>query len=432
MQAHRDVRVAEARLFALAGHWAVLHGEETVPLRDAQLPGAQKVVPIRGGRRGCVDGCPEVAEYAGAELAALTGRSTAAGEQLMSDSVAVRHRHPLLWSAIAAGEAPVWLAVKVARACIRAGLDAMQAELVDAETTPYITTLPPSQFLDLVEAKIIAADPQAAEERAQARSLARFVHAGRTDEFGLRTIVARAHAGDATFVVAVLDRIAAILAERGDGRGLDVLRAEALRVLANPALALALLTEAALEETDPAVETAGDLAQHALFPYGDTGTILDADGNHLPATCPNVADLPVIEHDELAALPAYQTLLAATGIVCGGNPPPREDAPVDRELLTSLLDALDRFDSTTLDPVTVLHVHLSEAALKARQGVVRVEELGAMVLGEVRDWLTHPVAPDQIRHQLRIRPVLDAEAVVPVTRYEWPKPMSDLATSTLR
>jgi hypothetical protein len=387
------------------------------------------VVPIRGGRRGNVDGCPEVAEYAGAELAALTGRSTVAGEQLMADSVAVRHRHPLLWSAIRAGQAPVWLAGKVARACIRAQLDVEQTERVDAQTTPYISTLPAGQFLELVEAKIIAADPQAAQERAEAKSLARFVHAGRTDEFGLRTLVARAHAGDVTFVVAVLDRIAVILAERGDERPLEVLRAEALRALANPARALALLTEVTLEEDDPAVETPGDLGQQALFPHGDTGGLLDTTGAPLPGAYPNATDLPVLDDDELARLPEYQALLDATGATVGsGCAAADRPAPVDRLLLTALLEALDRFDTKTLDPVTILHVHLSEAALTSRQGVARVEELGPVLVQEVRDWLTHPTAPDQIQHQLRIRPVLDVDAVVPVSRYEWPEPMSELAT----
>jgi hypothetical protein len=436
-RAHREALAAEAQLFVLAGHWAKLHNEDSVPLRDAQLPGRQRVVPIRGGRRGCVDGCPEVAEYAGAELAALTGRSTAAGEQLMSDAVAVEHRHPLLFSALRAGQAPVWLAGKVARACIRAGLDVEQVERVDAETTPYIATLPPAQFLELVEAKIIAADPQGAEERARAKSLARFVHAGRTDEYGLRTIVARAHAGDVTFVVAVLDRIAGILAERGDERPLEVLRAEALRLLANPARALALLTEATLDELDPDVETPGDLAQQALFPHGDTGGLLDAGGRLLPGAYPNLAELPVLDDDELAQRPECQALLgtgptigATVGAATEPSPGTVGDpaAQPDRVVLTALLDALSRFDTKALDPVTILHVHLSEAALTSRQGVVRVEELGPVVLDEVRDWLTHPTAPDQIQQQLTIRPVLDVDAVVPVSRYEWPEPMDELAT----
>jgi hypothetical protein len=40
-----------------------------------------------------------------------------------------------------------------ARACVRAGLDQDRAGWVDAQTTPYVTTLPPGRFLALVEAR---------------------------------------------------------------------------------------------------------------------------------------------------------------------------------------------------------------------------------------------------------------------------------------
>jgi hypothetical protein len=270
-EARLELLAAEAKQFALAATWADRHAGNFVDDTRRLLPGEQRLVPVRGGLSGCTDGCPEIGEYAGAELAALLGRSTIAGEQLIADAVAVRHRHPELWSAVRAGQAPPWLAAQVARRCIRAGLDAAQAEWVDSETTRYITTLPPKRFLDLVEAKIIAADPQAAEERARAKALARFVHTGQTDEVGLRTLVARASAGDITYVVAVLDRLARILAERGDEKPFEALRADALRLLANPARALALLTGAALDETDPAVESPGDLARQAEIPYGDSG-----------------------------------------------------------------------------------------------------------------------------------------------------------------
>lgn len=420
-----EVLAAEAKQFALAAHWADLRDPDFVEDLRSQLPGTRRLVPIRGGRSGNADGCPLIDEYAGAELAALLGRSTAAGEQMVADAVAVRHRHPSLWSCIRAGKAPTWLAAKVARRCISASLDAAQAEWVDSETTPYITTLPPKRFLDLVDAKIMAADPDAAEERARAKALATCVHVGQSDEAGLRTLVARAHAGDITYLVAVLDRIAVILAERGDERPVEVLRVDALRILGNPARALALLTEATLEETDLHIETPGALGREALFPHGDAGGVRDARGHTIPAAYPDLDDIPLLE--DLTDLPELASLTGLAGVVLGGTAP-EDAAHTDGALLTALVAALGRFDASRLDPVTTLHVHLSEAALTARQGVTRVEELGPAVLSEVRDWLTHPVHPDQIRHQVRVRPVLDATAIVPVERYEWPAPMSELGT----
>ena len=76
------------------------------------------------------------------------------------------------------------------------------------------------------------------------------MRAGQTDENGLRTLVARARAGDVTVLVAVIDRIAAILSDRGDTDPVDVRRATALRVLANPAEALELLASAALQHLE--------------------------------------------------------------------------------------------------------------------------------------------------------------------------------------
>jgi hypothetical protein len=74
-------------------------------------------------------------------------------------------------------------------------------------------------------------------------------------------------------------------------------------------------------------------------------------------------------------------------------------------------------------------VHVTDKTLADHRGVTRVEELGPAVLSEVRDWLTHPLAPAQIQQQVRVRPVLDAGAVRPVDAYEWPAPMSELATA---
>src|SRR3712207_8578703 len=58
-----------------------------------------------------------------------------------------------------------------ARRCARAELGAAAARWVDEQTTRYVTTLPPARFLELVEAKIVEADPDAAEQRARTRAL---------------------------------------------------------------------------------------------------------------------------------------------------------------------------------------------------------------------------------------------------------------------
>src|SRR3954452_8018355 len=95
----RDVVMwAEAEQLQLAAHWADLHTPDFVEDCRAALPGMERAVPSGA------DGCPMMAEFAGAELAALLGRTTASGEQLVADAVNLRHRHPLLWTAIRRGE----------------------------------------------------------------------------------------------------------------------------------------------------------------------------------------------------------------------------------------------------------------------------------------------------------------------------------------
>ena len=102
----------------------------------------------------------------------------------------------------------MWKARKVAHLTHAAGLSLDQALMVDAAVAPYVDGLAWRAFTDLVEARIIEADPAAAEARRVAESLARFVSTGQSDEFGLKTLIVRATAGDVIFFVAMSDRIA--------------------------------------------------------------------------------------------------------------------------------------------------------------------------------------------------------------------------------
>ena len=61
-----------------------------------------------------------------------------------------------------------------------------------------------------------------------------------------------------------------------------------------------------------------------------------------------------------------------------------------------------------------MHVHLSEAALAARSGIARVEDLGPATLELVRDWLGRPELG------LTLTPVLDLDDRAAVDAYETP------------
>ena len=100
----------------------------------------------------------------------LLGRSHVAAATLIADALDVRHRLPRLWAALLAGQVRVWQARHVAARTRATGLTLAQAREVDAATTPYLATLPWGRFQDLLEARIIAADPHAAEARREAAS----------------------------------------------------------------------------------------------------------------------------------------------------------------------------------------------------------------------------------------------------------------------
>ena len=73
------------------------------------------------------------------------------------------------------------------------------------------------------------------EERVEAERRRRYVSSGRTDEFGLRTVIARVEAGDAVWVEAIVARVAEIIAPRYPDAGADEVRSIAFGWLARPA-----------------------------------------------------------------------------------------------------------------------------------------------------------------------------------------------------
>ncbi|HEY0774529.1 MAG TPA: hypothetical protein VGD51_10635, partial [Nocardioidaceae bacterium] len=209
-RAQAGMVAAETGRFLLAAHWVDLHSGEA--LAEERRGRGERVLPgMERSKRAGAHGTPLVAEFAAMELGAVLGMGYVAADCFVRDAVNTRHRHPVLWEALAQGRARVWQAREVARRCAAAGLDRDQARWVDEVTTPYLGSLPWGRFESLLEARIVEADPAAAEERARAAALDRFVRTGQSSEFGLKTLVARAAAGDVVFFVAMVDRIAQIL-----------------------------------------------------------------------------------------------------------------------------------------------------------------------------------------------------------------------------
>lgn len=175
-QVHRAKLEAEAQELRLAAHWADLHNGDAVDGSRRTLPGMERSKQVGA------HGTPRVREFAAAELAVMLGVSPISGQCLIRDALDVRHRHPRLWAAVMAGEARVWQARQIAQECHRAGLTLDQTLAVDAETTPLLGSLPWSRFSTVLEGRIVAVDPQKAEDRRLAAEAERFVATGKSNQ----------------------------------------------------------------------------------------------------------------------------------------------------------------------------------------------------------------------------------------------------------
>ena len=385
---HRDELEIGARRLRLAAHWADLHNGDAVDSTGRVLPGMETATRLGG------PGTPKVLEFACAEFATLQGIHPAAGQNLIRDSLNLRHRHPLLWARASTGQVRDWQAREVAKLVDAADLDQAEAGFVDAATTRYIDTLPWGRFLDLVAAKIIEADPEAAEACRLAAEADQFVRTGQSNEHGLKTLVAKANAGDVIWFMAMVNRIALILAGHGDTSPVDVRRAKAIGILANPARALGLLqsvvqTPAATGTSPEHAEDGEDARDSANENQADGEDVSPVgEGDLHPSQ--NDADEPA---DDPAAPPCTR---------CGSGDP----TAFTRTDLSGI-------DPKKLLPPVTLYVHLSQDSFtRDADGVARFEGVGPITVEQARDFLRHT--------NVTIKPVIDLADRAPVDGYEVP------------
>jgi hypothetical protein len=239
-----------------AAHWADLHGSLDSASSRA-LPGAEQLIRFGGA------GTPEIAEFAPAELGAVLAVSTYTATALIADAVDLRHRLPRLWARVRAGEVKPYIARRVAEAARRLSVEAAAA--VDARVSTWADRLTWSAIEDIVEAAVIAADPeQAAAEATQAKA-SEGVWLSRDHDHGVREIFIRTDAASALEFDAAVDHVAADLAQLGDDDSRDVRRAKAVGVLAHPQLALNLSERAAGREPSEARGSASTFGRAATL-----------------------------------------------------------------------------------------------------------------------------------------------------------------------
>ena len=153
----------------------------------------------------------------------------------------LQHRLPAVWGQVESLEAEAWLARKVASMTRHVSLATI--DVVDRAVAAIIATESPSRVLAVTQAKIIEADPVGHAARVEAERRRRYVALSRTDEHGLRHLIARVTAGDAVWIDATLERVADLIAaDHPVDTTRDELRSIALGWLARPADLLDLLT----------------------------------------------------------------------------------------------------------------------------------------------------------------------------------------------
>ncbi len=356
-ESERESRLAEVRRLEVLSAWAALHSSDPTDGPDGRAARRMgNVLRQVGG-----DGTPGVQDFCLGEIALARGAGVMATQHAMADVLDLEHRLPLTWAVCRRGECEVWVARRVARLSRHLSRD--RVGLVDRAISRMIASEGAGRVLAVAEAKVIEADTELHEERCEAERRRRYVGLGRTDEHGLRTLIARLEAGDAAAVDAIVHRVAEIIAPRHPEAHPDELRAIAFGWLARPAELFALLLA------------------HATPPPGtdaDAGTDDDAGTG---------AEAPAGAVTRALAFPA------------------------------DLLDALRDLDLSPLTPKAVLHVHLHEAALRAGDGVVRVEGLGPITLARLAELLR--------RHDVRVQPVKDLSDRVRHTAYEHPESLRD-------
>lgn len=261
----RAERATQAEILRLAAHWADQHPDtSTGGVGGMRLVGKGEERGVRFGG----EGTARVREFAPAELAVSLEIHPLACRSLMADALDLRDRMPGLWQVVQELGMPAWVARKAASVARK--LSAAQATWVDDELVGRVE-LPPSRFLAVAEALVVAAAPEDAEaERRDARR-SRFVTISEHQRVpGSSGVYATIGSEAARVLGETVDRLADLLqqaapqpaeGERAPDR--DLWRAQALEMLGNPALALRHLldpdTDADATAADP-VDDAADLA----------------------------------------------------------------------------------------------------------------------------------------------------------------------------
>ncbi|TCC20907.1 DUF222 domain-containing protein [Kribbella speibonae] len=371
------VRVLEAALVYADRH-AVVLGEPR--------PGYEQV-HVYGG-----DGCPGVAEFAPIEFGAVLRMSSGAAAALIGEALALRHRLPRIWAAVLAGDAVPWRARKIAHACL--SLSQQAAAIVDRRVVGIVDTVTPGALDKIVKAAIWEADPEAAKAQAEAAARTRGVFVAPSDDHGTKRIWVRAAAGDVIRFDATIDDLARALKILGDPDDLNHRRAKAIGWIADPAAAHQLLEAARyLARTKPASTEPGPTQSADPQPTASQPTRTPQPQAQQAPVAPDAAG-------GAGGVDAFTRAALADSLAV-------RLAAIKQEAHRNGLGAGSGRRSRH-----TLYVHLTDRTLATGNGVLRVEELGPLLAGQLNELLGHD--------QIVVKPVIDLQDQVSVHSYEIP------------
>ena len=255
---HQTQLETGAALLGLVADFARQHRAGTVDPVQAQLPGRERAVRLGGV------GTPLVAEFAPAMLAARMGLSAYAGGRVVADVLDLQYRLPLMWARVQALEVAEDHARHVARKTRNLTLE--EAAQVDARISPSADgRVSWTRFETLVEAAIVAADPEAAAAREHAAARETFAKATRSTEHGMRGFYIRADFATITRIDATVAYLAQVLLTLGDTTSLDQRRAKAVLIMANPTQAVKILHAHHTWQHQPDTSTAPTSSENSAF-----------------------------------------------------------------------------------------------------------------------------------------------------------------------
>ena len=446
---HAEHKRTGCQKLVVAAAWADVHS--WVSGRDAGLDVAgERLVAIGPA------GCPEVAESAPAELALAFQTSIAGARGLIRDALNLRHRLPRVWARVLAGDLHDWKARQIAQRT--AHLHPLQAPEVDRLIVNHIELVAWRRFEKVLDATLLHVDERTYRDRADQSRNHRDVWATESGA-GLRTLVARADAGDITVFIALVDRIAEALAEEGDEDPAAVRRAKAIGIAGYPDRTLDLLLRHRHDEDprlqpwqrsssvdpdtvggrdsslanpidpwDPGPPPAGwQNAEYANYhqprlddPDFTASQRAGAEDREADETVPDPDDLAwYLAHTTASAAPVPTAAPERAADRADGAPSPARYANTGGINLVNALAAFSGLDAGALDrarPQVVIDLHLTDAAVTGgptARGVIRTDH-GPITTEQLRRFL------GDTGGAITIKPVFDPAAVAPVDAYEIP------------